>query len=84
MTPDPLSREEMQPEDGKSDATRRIHPGVEEPLETAKPEQPKGLMTSLREAYERARDGRKQSCAGQGQRGTAGHLHTATHRTQEH
>ena len=51
MTPDPLSREEMQPDDGKSDATRRIHPGVEEPIETTKPEQPKGLMTSLREAY---------------------------------
>ena len=63
MTPDPLSREEMQPEDGKSDATRRIHPGVEEPLETTKPEQPKGLMTSLREAYARARDGRRQQSA---------------------
>ena len=63
MTPDPLSREEMQPDDGKSDATRRIHPGVEEPLETTKPEQPKGLMTSLREAYARARDGRRQQSA---------------------
>ena len=63
MTPDPLSREEMQPDDGESDATRRIHPGVEEPIETTKPEQPKGLMTSLREAYERARDGRRQQSA---------------------
>ena len=60
MTPDPLSREEMQPDDGKSDATRRIHPGIEEPFETTKAERPKGLMTSLREAYERARDGRRQ------------------------
>ena len=63
MTPDPLSREEMQPDDGKSDATRRIHPGVEEHFETTKPEQPKGLMTSLREAYARARDGRRQQSA---------------------
>ena len=63
MTPDPLSREEMQPDDGKSDATRRIHPGVEEPIETTKLEQPKGLMTSLREAYARARDGRRQQSA---------------------
>ena len=63
MTPDPLSREEMQPDEGKSDATRRIHPGVEEPIETTKPEQPKGLITSLREAYARARDGRRQQSA---------------------
>jgi hypothetical protein len=63
MTPDPLSREEMQPDDGKSDATRRIHPGIEEPLETTKPERPKGLMTSLREAYARARDGRREQSA---------------------
>jgi hypothetical protein len=63
MTPDPLSREEIQPDDGKSDATRRIHPGVEEPIETTKLEQPKGLITSLREAYARARDGRREQSA---------------------
>ena len=45
MTPDPLHREDTQPDDGESDATRRIHPGVEEPVETTKPEQPKGLMS---------------------------------------
>ncbi|MBZ5726940.1 MAG: TrbI/VirB10 family protein [Acidobacteriia bacterium] len=60
MTTDPLHREDIRPNDGDSDATRRIHPGVEEPIETTKPEPPKGLMASLREAYERARDGRRQ------------------------
>ena len=63
MTPDPLSREEMRPDDRESDATRRIHPEVEEPIETTKLEQTKGLMTSLREAYARARDGRRQQSA---------------------
>jgi hypothetical protein len=58
MTPDPL-REDARPDDGESDATKRIHPGVDEPIETTKSEPPKGLMTSLREAYERARDGRR-------------------------
>jgi hypothetical protein len=58
MAPDPL-REDARPDDGESDATKRIHPGVDEAIETIKPERPKGLMTSLREAYE-ARDGRRQ------------------------
>src|SRR5271156_5398864 len=60
MTPDPLHREDTRQDDGESGATRRIRPGVEETIETTRPEQPKGLMTSLREAYERARDGRRQ------------------------
>ena len=60
MTPDPLHREDTRQDDGESGATRRIRPGVEETVETTRPEQPKGLMTSLREAYERARDGRRQ------------------------
>ena len=57
MAPDQLHREDTRPDDGESDATRRIHRGVEEPVETTKPEQPKGLM---------ARSGRHMSGRGTG------------------
>lgn len=65
MAPDPLHREDTRPDDSESDATRRIHRRAEEPLETTTPEQPKGLINSLRDAYERARDGRRQPAATQ-------------------
>ena len=59
MTPDPLHSDETRQDDSDSGATRRIRSGVEEPFETTMREQPRGLITSLREAYERARDGRR-------------------------
>ena len=63
MAPDPLNREAVRPDDIELDATRATHRGTEEPIETAGPEPAKGLLTSLREAYERARDGRRQQTA---------------------
>ncbi len=59
MTPDPLHSDETRQDDNDSGATKRIRSGVEEPIETTRREQPRGLITSLREAYERARDGRR-------------------------
>jgi len=63
MAPDPLNREGVRPDDVELDVTRPIHRGTEESNETAGPEPAKGLLTSIREAYERARDGRRQQTA---------------------
>jgi hypothetical protein len=63
MAADPLNHEGVRQDGMELDETRPIHSGTEEPIETAGPEPAKGLIASLREAYERARDGRRTQTA---------------------
>ena len=59
MTPE-LNKNEVLPNGAEPDATQRTPAGAREQPETAEPEETRTVFGSLREAYERARDGRKR------------------------
>jgi len=58
MTPE-LNKNEVLP-GAEPDATKRPRGGVAEQPETTEPEETRTVFGSLRDAYERARDGRKR------------------------
>src|ERR1039457_7191350 len=58
MTPE-SNKTEGRPDVAEADVTRRISNGPAEQLDAAEPEEKRTLFASLREAYVRARDGRK-------------------------
>src|ERR1035441_5338173 len=58
MTPE-LNKTEKLPDAAETDVTRRISAGVAEQPDAPEPEEKRTLFGSLREAYLRARDGRK-------------------------
>ena len=58
MTPE-LNKTEKQPDAAEPDVTRRISAGASEQPDAPEPEEKRTLFASLREAYLRARDGRK-------------------------
>ena len=59
MTPE-LNKNEGLPDGAEPDATQRIRTGAAEQPEATEPEETRTVFSSLREAYERARDGRKR------------------------
>jgi len=59
MTPE-LNKNERQPDGAELDATRRINVGSVEQPEVTEPQETRTTFGSLREAYLRARDGRKR------------------------
>ena len=59
MTPELKKTEEI-PDGAELDATRRIRGGAAEQAEAPEPEEAKSALGSLREAYLRARDGRRK------------------------
>jgi hypothetical protein len=63
MTPE-LNKHEELPEEAERDVTRRIRRGAAaEPAEVVEPEEKRTIFGSLREAYLRARDGRRKGQA---------------------
>ena len=59
MTPELKKTEEI-PDGAELDATRRISTGAADQAEATEPEETKSALGSLRDAYLRARDGRKR------------------------
>ena len=59
MTPE-LNKNEGLPDNAELDATRRINAGSVEQPEATEPQETRTTFGSLREAYLRARDGRKR------------------------
>jgi len=59
MTPE-MNKNDGLPEGADQDATQRIPSGAAEQPETTEPQEARTVFGSLRDAYERARDGRKR------------------------
>ena len=59
MTPE-MNKNEGLPDGAEPDATQRIRSGAAEQPETTEPQETRTVFGSLRDAYERARDGRKR------------------------
>ena len=58
MTPE-LNKSDGLPNAAEPDVTRRMSVGAAEPPDAAEPEEKRNVFSSLRDAYERARDGRR-------------------------